>query len=701
MSTRAVDSEHRVEISYRAGGDPGFAEIVQAAGPLGPDELADVIDADASMRLRSGRTVALRRYLSGVPNLSELPVAMDAAIEACCRVAAERGEPDPVALLVRQHPDLEPQIRRSELLGQLFVRTAGKGVAPPARGLPCEIGPELGDGRSRYELRELLGFGSQGAVYLAVDRQLSEPEHPAWVAVKILRGRAPDPRDDRAWRSEATYLRRVIHPNVVRVLDRGITVQGEAFIVHDYVRGRNLLAVSEAASGGLMPRESASLVRELALGAQAVHSAGLVHCDLKPDNVILDHEGVPRIADFGVAAPRQPWSGAISQERLGSPAFMAPEQFRQEPGWLVPSSDIYALGAILYWLLCGQHPNGRTLADIERNLLLGGRTAAPSARDANERVPVDLDAICRRAMAPDPAQRYSSAEMLAADLDAFLGHRPLPWRRYSGLSLFGLLCRRQPLLVGMSAGVSALTIAVAAGALLVHEEHMGRELQSKIIAIQAAERATEGREAARRQTVAMAIRAMDSLSKDGVGAEWLPIMSALEAVGGPVLIGDAMDAGSLWARRISVAQDMVRDAGARGREGELEPLVWESALCLWLVRAGRSEEALQVLARNQSAWAERLRPQDRWLAKLRLLKACAESESALQALGRGGDSTDAASRSLAVLDGLLKEEPGVEDHDGVARLGGALLERGRHLGLIGAEKRVRPNGSEGALRSGH
>ncbi len=694
MNSRLTDPERWVEASYRSGSDPAFDEIVQDAGPLGPDELADIIDADASVRLRSGRAVALRRYLSAVPHLSDWPVALDAAIEACFRAAAERGEADPASVLIHQHPELEPQIRRSEVLGQLFVQTGGERARPPSRVLPCELGPAQRDGRCRYELRELLGFGVQGSVYLAVDRQLSEPEHPAWVAVKILTGRTIEPGDDEAWRSEAVYLRRVMHANVVRVLERGVSSLHEPFIVYEYIQGRDLRARTESSSGRPAPRDSACLVRDLARGVQAVHSAGLVHCDLKPDNIILTDNGVPKIADFGVASPRQQPSPGPASERRGSPAFMAPEQFREEAGWRVPSADIYSLGAVLYWLLCGELPNGSCLAEIERNLLRNGRTAAPSPRAVNGGVAQDLDAICRRAMAPEPGDRYLSAEMLAADLDAFLEHRPLPWRHYSGLSLLQKLCRRQPLVVGMSVGVSALALAVAAGALWVHEDSMKWELERRAVAVQTA----EDKERERVRALASAIRALDNMSKHGVGTEWMPIMSALEALVGPVFMGDAADAGSMWAQRISLAQGVIRDAGAQGREQDLEPLVWESALCLWLVRAGRSEEALGVLEHNRAAWALRLEPGDRWLARLDLLRRCADADLALRAPRVNGSAGEPGTRALTALSESLDRETGFDEHDAVARLAHALVAKGRENGLIGAGDRAgtdTPNAADG------
>src|ERR1043165_3441531 len=196
MGARLRDPDQWVSAVYNSSGDSDaeFGDIVRSMGDIEPNELADVIEADGFLRVKSGKDVELSRYLDGIPNLAQCAVAMDAAIEVCCRAAAMGGDSEPAAGLIRRYPELEPQIRRSEILARLFAQSTERPASRPSRALPCELGPVQSDGRCRYELRELLGFGSQGGVYLAVDRQLSEPDHPARVAGKILKGSSEERR---------------------------------------------------------------------------------------------------------------------------------------------------------------------------------------------------------------------------------------------------------------------------------------------------------------------------------------------------------------------------------------------------------------------------------------------------------------------------------------------------------------------------
>jgi hypothetical protein len=688
MQSRLIDPEQWVSEFYNdvSDTDADFGDIVRRVGDVEPGELADVIEADGFLRMKSGRPVELSRYLEGVSDLVRLEVALDAAIEVCCRAAAMNGDKDPAAHLIRQYPEFEPHIRRSELLAQLFSQSSGTPAAPPSRTLPCEIGPVLNGERRRYDMRELLGFGSQGGVYLAVDRQLSEPQHPAWVAIKVLRGRASESGDGEVWRTEASHLRRVSHTNVVRVLDRGIAPWGEGFIVYDYVRGGTLRAWIESKSGRPGPRQAAALVRDLARGIQAVHSAGLVHCDLKPDNVIMDEDGVPRIADFGVAAPSHS-HGRQATQRFGSPAFMSPEQFREDPGWLLPGSDIYSLGGILFWLLTGMFPNGRSFADIVRNLQTGGRAAAPAPRLLCRNVDADLDAICRRAMAPSSADRYASAEMLASDLEAYLDNRPIPWRLYSGLGSLKLLCRRCPLLVGAYLGAVMLLMVVACFMYLRQAAMVSKTQHAaalRIAALDARVAVDDAREQARRKALEHMLKSMERMSAAGLGTEWLSVLNAMEAMTGSFLLGDPTDPASLWSKRIQITEDLVRTAEEQGRGQSLEPLMWQSALTIWLVRADRPEDAMAVLEKNREAWSKKLGADDRWLARLDLVRACAEAAAAVKSFREDKAAERRARSSLQELSRTLNDQV-VDDRDPASRLGRAVLRKGRDAGLISGE----------------
>src|SRR5262249_12812432 len=162
--------------------------VISSEGIAGDDErLSDLINADGRLRLANGLTVDLSRYLEEVPGLPESREALDTAIEMSLRSSCSRGESAESAAnsLVKRFPALEQPIRTASMLGDVLCSTDGlsRSLADAGRELPQEFGPVLREGRRRYELRELIGTGAHGAVYLAADRQLSDRDRPAWVAI--------------------------------------------------------------------------------------------------------------------------------------------------------------------------------------------------------------------------------------------------------------------------------------------------------------------------------------------------------------------------------------------------------------------------------------------------------------------------------------------------------------------------------------
>lgn len=460
------------------------------------DTLAEVIEADARQREAAGLPIDLGRYLDAVPGLAARLVPLDTAIEYSLKLGEDGTPPTPehVEALVKRFPDLEGPIREAALLSDTLAR-ADESLGPTdldedsdSLPLPRGFGPPLPTGRPRYFLKELLGRGSHGAVYLAVDRQLSEEGRPARVAIKVLADEA-DPAARRRLIEEAAKARRVEHVNVVRVLDRGRTRNGEDYLVFEYVQGGSLEDRLRNA-GPTPPADAARLVAQVARGVQAAHSAGLVHCDLKPANIMLTPDGTPKVADFGVAVrsdlpPNASAPGGEPIRRADAPAddesikrtsagprpignlaFISPEQYRCEPGSLAPPSDVYSLGGILFYLLTRVLPNGPTPAAVaQTHAAIGGRQQAPSARRAagsaaSKPIDADLDAICARALAPNPAARYGSADALANDLEAWLRHEPIAWTRPGPWRLVVLFAKRQPLVVLLIVLLVVLGLAV-------------------------------------------------------------------------------------------------------------------------------------------------------------------------------------------------------------------------------------------------
>jgi serine/threonine protein kinase len=267
------------------------------------------------------------------------------------------------------------------------------------------------DSIGRYRIAGELDSGGQAIVYRAI-----HPTLPRDVAIKIAR--EPSPIDHSLLKADAGLLSDLDYPNLVRVHDLD-THEGRPFVVMEYVPGRNLRQLAEQALPP--PRQAAAWVAAIARALEYIHCRGVVHQDIKPENIMVDESGRPRLIDFGMARWRHAWSGKRSGPSGGTVAYMAPEQARGETERIAPPSDIFALGAVLYFLLTGESP-------------FGGRTHSERWRRASQcdfdrsalsakHVPCGLERIVLKAMAAQPEDRYPSAEDMANALEAFL-HRP-------------------------------------------------------------------------------------------------------------------------------------------------------------------------------------------------------------------------------------------------------------------------------------
>lgn len=611
-------SLHRTLEHLYTVGDPGFREILsQVAEPHNDEALAELIELDGRLRLARGLPVDLRRYLDSLPDLDRRPIALDTAIDVTLRSLSGTShlEPEAVETLADQYPTLAGPIREAAVLSQAIWSTTGlqqRFIPKSRRTVPCDFGPRLASGQGRYELRRLLGAGAGGEVYLAVDRQLSEDDHPAFVAIKLLNTNNSDPWARRRLIDEATKARRISHPNVARVLDRGVTDQNEDFIVYEFVPGGDLAAWYQARAATLDLRSTVALVARIARGVQAAHSAGLVHCDLKPGNVLVSADEEPKVTDFGIAvrAGQNPVeSGDYPSDRpVGNLAFVSPEQYRMEEGCLSIPSDIYALGGVLFYLITGVLPNGKTLDEVRRNHdRANGRRQPPTPSEHQNRIDRTLDMIIRRAMALRPEDRYSSAGALADDLDAWRARESIAWTKPSAAHRVRLWATRRP---GLAATlVIAAVTAIVGGAVAQHWWSQAEIERAKNQAV---------REKAEQFNGLLTV-----LQKDRIEQELLPTIMAFEWVGGETVLGTSLDRSMLWKNRIAAVRVLVADDVASGRDDQLESLFWRTALSLWLINDGKYQEAEKHLDIAQSKWRDRLAPDDRWMGQIRLLRDAA------------------------------------------------------------------------------
>jgi eukaryotic-like serine/threonine-protein kinase len=257
----------------------------------------------------------------------------------------------------------------------------------------------------RYELVRPLGHGAMATVDLARDAELDRP-----VALKRLaENLARDEDLRRRFVREARLAARLAHPNVVRVFDVGED-EGRPFIAMEYVEGETL-AELVARRGPLSATEVAALGVQMCAALAAAHAAGLVHRDVKPQNLIHGRDGVLKLGDFGIAVGRGGTRLTVEGTVLGTAGYLAPEQARGEQ--VTAAADIYAVGAVLYELLTGEPPrSASTLADLGAE----GGFDPPDVAARAPAAPPDLVATVAACLAVGPEDRPRSAAALARRL---------------------------------------------------------------------------------------------------------------------------------------------------------------------------------------------------------------------------------------------------------------------------------------------
>jgi serine/threonine-protein kinase len=293
-----------------------------------------------------------------------------------------------------------------------------------------------------YELLEEIAHGGMGIVYKARQRSLNRI-----VAIKmILAGQLATEAEVNRFRTEAEAAGSLTHPNIVSIYEVGAH-QGHHYYSMPFVDGRSLAQLVE--SGSWRPgdgQEAARLLVQVARAVQFAHEAGILHRDLKPGNILINAEGQPCIADFGLAK-RVTGGGSLtlSGHMLGTPSFMAPEQASGKSRRPAAAADIYSLGAVLYYLLTGRPP---FVADSPLDaLLLVLESEAVLPRAINPLVPGPLEGICLRCLEKAPENRYPSAGALADDLERFLKGEALALPQKAILRRFHTWFLRQPALV--------------------------------------------------------------------------------------------------------------------------------------------------------------------------------------------------------------------------------------------------------------
>ncbi len=454
---------------------------------VGPEQVLDEVLARYLKAVEAGqapdRQALLLQYPELAGELAEFFAGLDqleglaAPLRAVREPAASPCDAQPVGETVDDVNQTGPQ---------------GPAPARPARppGLPGSIDIP------GHEILGVLGRGGMGVVYKARQVKLKR-----LVALKMIRaGDQAEEADLARFRVEAEAVARLQHPNIVQIYEIG-EHNGQPFLSLEFVGGGTL--ATRLAGTPQPPRQSAELVRTLALAMDVAHQRGIVHRDLKPANVLLAEESTtddtddtdkekkrsslpsadpchpcnpwfnssPKITDFGLAKRLddvgQTQTGAI----VGTPSYMAPEQATGQKQ-VGPLADVYALGAILYEMLTGRPPfRATTILETLEQV----RTQEPvPVRLLQPGVPRDLEVICLKCLEKEPRQRFASAGELGDRLGLFLDGKPIPERPPGWLSKFGRAVRAHPLRTA-----AAVALVLLAAAAMLANYHLDPERRHK------------------------------------------------------------------------------------------------------------------------------------------------------------------------------------------------------------------------------
>jgi serine/threonine-protein kinase len=334
-----------------------------------------------------------------------------------------------------------------------------------------------------YEISEMIGRGGMGVVYRARQASLERV-----VALKMIRSAfLASELEVHRFLNEAKSAAMLDHPNIVPIFEVG-EHEGQHYFSMRLVEGGNLaqrIAMGEfqasnesssSATRDLPMRNSAGLVAKVARAVHHAHQRGIMHRDLKPSNILIDLRGEPQVSDFGLARlANEETSATLTNETLGTPAYMAPEQATRKTKQLTTGVDVYGLGVILFELLTGRVPFRAATAFETIRQVVEDNPERPSS--INPRLDRNLETICLKCLEKEPGRRYDSAAALADDLDRWLEHRPITARRTPAWERVVKWVRREPLKAAL-----LVLIAIAAGGPFIvsrfyirHFSHMATE----------------------------------------------------------------------------------------------------------------------------------------------------------------------------------------------------------------------------------
>ena len=307
-----------------------------------------------------------------------------------------------------------------------------------------------------YELLDEIARGGMGVVYRARQQSLDRT-----VALKlILGGQLATKEFVRRFRTEASAAAALQHSHIVAIHDVGVH-EGNHFLSMDYVEGQNLSQL--VGNQPLSAKRAARYLKSISAAIQHAHDQGILHRDLKPSNILVDSAtDEPRVTDFGLAKRMDGESSlTVTGQILGSPYFMPPEQADHKRGKVGRVSDVYGLGAILYYLLTARPPFQGESLEATIDQVLNSEPVSPHL--LNPSVPKDLETICLKCLHKEQDRRYETAKEVGDDLSRFLEGEPIQARPTSRLEKTWRWCRRKPAVAGLLTVATISLLAIAIG----------------------------------------------------------------------------------------------------------------------------------------------------------------------------------------------------------------------------------------------
>ena len=405
---------------------------------------------------------------------------------------AATGMPDAArAAYLDEACEGDPELRREVESLLAFDAPGGAPMDAPVQSMAAlmaadgeddgHIGRKIGP----WRITGMVGQGGMGIVYLAVR---DDDQYRKQVAIKCIKRGMDTALVLQRFRHERQILASLEHPNIAHLLDGGTADDGLPYFVMEYVAGTPVTRHCEDRKLSLIER--LELFRQICAGVQHAHRHMVVHRDLKPDNILVAEDGVPKLLDFGIAKlldpslTGEPAPLTATQVRIFTPEYASPEQIRGEP--VTAATDIYALGAILFELLTGQKAqrmNGASALELDRAICLED-TEKPSAaalrngsttesRKLKSQLTGDLDTIVLTAMRKEPGRRYASVEQFSEDLRRYMNDLPVQARSDTvGYRTAKFVRRNYPLLIA----AAAVFVSLVAGIVVsVVQERRARE----------------------------------------------------------------------------------------------------------------------------------------------------------------------------------------------------------------------------------